>query len=245
ISTAVKFLQNPKVTASSSDKKYQFLLNKGLTDDEIKKAFSLASIVLPIDNKTGFTAVSIPSYNNNNNNSTNVDNNSVHNNNSVQIQPKWIYAVKDFINITAFIGTTLYCLHWAYKKFIEPLLFKSKKSPIKPVDKNEELLKDMKEMKKSMAKLEEKVDKITCNDMSDPSVPLLVQELKTDVASLKGLLLSRKQFPSAPPSIPSWQLDDTSNQNREKTTEDDAASGSSANNSDSSLEMIREQLLLI
>lgn len=108
------------------------------------------------------------------------------------------------------------------------------------MDKNEELLKDMKEMKKSMAKLEVKVDKLTCNDMSDPSVSLLVQELKNDLASLKGLLLSRKQFPSAPPSIPSWQLDDTSNQNREKTTEDDAASGSSANNSDSSLEMIRE-----
>lgn len=51
----------------------------------------------------------------------------------------------------------------------------------------------------------------------------------------------RKQFPSAPPSIPSWQLD-TSNQNQEKSTEreDDAGSGSSTNNSDSSLEMIRE-----
>lgn len=52
---------------------------------------------------------------------------------------------------------------------------------------------------------------------------------------------NRKQFPSAPASIPSWQLDAT-NVSQEKSTEreDDAGSGSSTNNSDSSLEMIRE-----
>lgn len=51
----------------------------------------------------------------------------------------------------------------------------------------------------------------------------------------------RKQFPSAPASIPSWQLE-ASSQSREKAAEreDDAGSGSSTNNSDSSLEMIRE-----
>ena len=54
--------------------------------------------------------------------------------------------------------------------------------------------------------------------------------------------LYRKQFPSAPPSIPAWQLDTSSQTHQGKTAEneDDAHSGSSTNNSDSSLEMIRE-----
>ncbi|KAK3547105.1 hypothetical protein QTP86_011766 [Hemibagrus guttatus] len=35
-----------------------------------------------------------------------------------------------------------------------------------------------------------------------------ISELKTEVASLKGLLLSRRQFPASPslPKIPSWQI---------------------------------------
>lgn len=55
------------------------------------------------------------------------------------------------------------------------------------------------------------------------------------------MFFNRKQFPSAPASIPSWQLE-ASTQGQEKNTEreDDAGSGSSTNNSDSSLEMIRE-----
>lgn len=62
-----------------------------------------------------------------------------------------------------------------------------------------------------------------------------------DPYCLNCLFLNRKQFPSAPASIPPWQLDAT-NQSQVKTTEreDDAGSGSSTNNSDSSLEMIRE-----
>ncbi|XP_057335999.1 peroxisomal membrane protein PEX14 [Microplitis mediator] len=231
INTAVKFLRNPQVSSSSSNKKYIFLKNKGLTDEEIKKSFELAAAALPVDNKNEFTAISIPSYNNNNNNY-------VSSNYLIQ-QPKWIYIIKEFFNVTAFIGTTFYCIYWCYKKFIEPFLFK-RKPPSKPDDSNEIILKDVKEMKESIANVEENVNKLTCNHTPDPTVPQLIQELKQDLASLKGLLLSRKQFPSAPPSIPTWQLDDASNQNREKTTEDDAASGSSANNSDSSLEMIRE-----
>lgn len=102
--------------------------------------------------------------------------------------------------------------------------------------------KNIEEMKESITKVEEGVNKLVCNHLPDPSIPHLVQELKQDLASLKGLLLSRKQFPSAPPSIPTWQLE-APHQSREKVVEreDDAASGSSTNNSDSSLEMIREE----
>lgn len=54
------------------------------------------------------------------------------------------------------------------------------------------------------------------------------------------LFLNRKQFPSAPASIPSWQLGTTTVQEKATEREDDAGSGSSTNNSDSSLEIVRD-----
>lgn len=130
-----------------------------------------------------------------------------------------------------------------FQKFIKPLIFGDCKNDSIVEDSHDNTLrKSVIEMKESIIKMEDHVNKLVCNNIPDQSISLLVQELKQDLASLKGLLLSRKQFPSAPPSIPSWQLE-TPSQSREKATdrEDDAASGSSTNNSDSSLEMIREE----
>lgn len=49
----------------------------------------------------------------------------------------------------------------------------------------------LKEVKDSISKVESDVHKLTQNQGFDPSIPQLVQELKQDLASLKGLLLSR------------------------------------------------------
>ncbi|XP_034936826.1 peroxisomal membrane protein PEX14 [Chelonus insularis] len=246
VNTAVKFLQNPKVSSSPYKQKQQFLLRKGLTNDEVKKAFELAAVTqFPVENQVEFSSVTIPPR---------VFQN--HTNYRSLTTNKYFYAIKEFFNLTAFIGTTLYCLYWFYKKFIEPFFFRRKKKDLSKdesitetnTDNETLILNSVKEMKDSITIVEENVKKLACNHyLPDPTIPHLVQELKQDLASLKGLLLSRKQFPNAPPSIPPWQLESatTSNnaQSREKTTdrEDDAASGSSStNNSDSSLEMIRE-----
>lgn len=93
------------MSSSPSKKKYIFLKNKGLTDEEIKKSFELATVALPIDNKNEFTSISIPSYNNNNN----------YVSSNYLTQPKWIYIIKEVFNVTAFIGTTFYCIYWCYK----------------------------------------------------------------------------------------------------------------------------------
>ena len=73
---------------------------------------------------------------------------------------------------------------------ISPLLFGHKKKdppkdPIKELDKNVQQVKD------SINQVKTDVQQLTQNQMIDPSVPQLVQELKQDLASLKSLLLSR------------------------------------------------------
>lgn len=122
-------------------------------------------------------------------------------------------------------------------------MFGKRKDSVKDtVEELEKTVKDsLKDVKESITKVESSVKRMSQHQTPDPTVQHLVQELKQDLASLKGLLLSRKQFPSAPPSIPPWQLE-ASAQSRDKAgeREDDAGSGSSTNNSDSSLEMIRE-----
>ncbi|XP_076754783.1 peroxisomal biogenesis factor 14 [Xylocopa sonorina] len=241
VKTAVEFLQNPKVQNSPVGRKQEFLRKKGLTEDEIKTAFKLASIDLTVDqnvhNSKDYTVVPIPPG-------------QIHP--YLQTHPYQISSfqrMKEFFNTTALIGATIYCVYWFYKKFIEPFLFGRKKKDsirdsVNELDKT--IQNSMKEVKQSISKVEGDVQKLTQNQSIDPMIPQLVQELKQDLASLKSLLLSRKQFPSAPASVPSisiptWQLDAAgTNQEKPSEREDDAGSGSSANNSDSSLEMIRE-----
>ncbi|XP_012282832.1 peroxisomal membrane protein PEX14 [Orussus abietinus] len=237
VNTAAKFLQNPKVLASPLKQKQEFLKRKGLTEEEIQRACELSSTNINYDHisrsQNEFTAISIPyaqrypPYH------------------GLQpVQPTFFQKVKEFLNATALIGATLYGIYWLYKRFIEPFLFGRKKRKTvedSVTDLDKTIQDSMKSMKDSISKVEDDVSKLTQSRSSDLTIPQLVQEVKQDLASLKAMLLSRKQFPSTPPTIPSWQLD-TSTRNQEKTTEreDDAGSGSSTNNSDSSLEMIRE-----
>ncbi|EZA56505.1 peroxisomal membrane protein PEX14 isoform X2 [Ooceraea biroi] len=239
VKTAAQFLQNPKVSLSPLAQKQEFLKRKGLTDEEIKTAFKLASIDAPsvpdrnaFHSPSSYTAIQMPQG-------------PLHPYHQMNVyQPTLLQKIRDFFNVTALIGVTAYCAYLFYKKFISPFLFgRKKKETIQ--DKVSELDKtvqdSMKEMREFVSKVERDVQKLTQHQALDPTIPQLVQELKQDLSSLKALLLSRKQFPSAPASIPPWQLEAT-NVRQEKATEreDDAGSGSSTNNSDSSLEMIRE-----
>ncbi|XP_011314791.1 peroxisomal membrane protein PEX14 isoform X2 [Fopius arisanus] len=223
----MKFLQNPKVSSSPLKQRQDFLRRKGLSEDEIRKACDLAGVAEVND----FTSVLIPQ-------------NYVYQGHDYQVmQPTLFHRIREYFNTAALIGATFYCIYWFYKKFIQPLLFGRKKDSIKDtVEDLDKTVKDsLREMKESISKVESSVKKMSQHQTPDATIPHLVQELKQDLASLKGLLLSRKQFPSAPLFIPPWQLE-ASTQSREKAAEreDDGGSGSSTNNSDSSLEMIRE-----
>lgn len=74
------------------------------------------------------------------------------------------------------------------QKFIEPLLFGHKKKDKKSInDSVSELDKtiqtSMKEVKESISKVEDDVQKLTQNPSIDPMIPQLVQELKQDRSS--------------------------------------------------------------
>lgn len=108
--TAVQFLQNPKVSSSPLMQKQEFLKRKGLTDEEIKTAFKLASIdsiadCNTIQGQNLYTAVQIPSRSIHPYHQTNV------------YQPTFLQKVKEFFNATALIGVTIYCAYWFYKVF--------------------------------------------------------------------------------------------------------------------------------
>lgn len=104
----MEFLQNPKVQNSPIGRKQEFLQRKGLTEEEIKRAFKLASIDITIDqnvnNSKDYTVIPIPQgymypcFQ--------------------QIYPCQItifQRIKEFFNATALIGVTIYCVYWFYK----------------------------------------------------------------------------------------------------------------------------------
>lgn len=112
VKTAVQFLQNPKVSSSPLTQKQEFLKRKGLTDEEIKTAFKLASVDIAdmniadrntLQNQNPYTAVQIPSG-------------SIYPYRQMNVyQPTFLWKIKEFFNATALIGVTLYCAYWFYK----------------------------------------------------------------------------------------------------------------------------------
>lgn len=250
ITTAIKFLNNPNVLRSAVGQKQAFLRSKGLTEDEIQVACERAGVfsrepvqqnhqtVISMDVGTAGTGPKA----------------------TYSVQPQsWFGKVKEVLNSVAVISGLMYGVYMFYKKFIEPLIFRSKKK--KPV---EDQISDLSRT------VEGKIDKLSVelikikDELSRvnqaQSAAKDLATFKTDLDSIKGLLLNRKQFaspnlPIVPPSIPAWQLQSQSQQESERTPNSEgepdkiddndtgSGSGSSENdvvlkNSDSSLEII-------
>lgn len=249
IGTAIKFLQNPNVQKSSLASQQAFLKRKGLTDEEVHIACERArAIGSPSHNGQLQTVlqhtaapVAPPSY--------------------MLPPPSHWSRFRDVVNTIAVIGGITYGLYLLYKKFVEPFLFgiKEKQKTI------EDLISELNE---GIRKVHTDLERISDQQQQQPeqssSASKQIQELKAEIATVKGLLLSRHQFPAAatsnplvPPSIPAWQLSSspqvTDGDEGEQGQKGDgdievctSGSGSSENEvvtntgSDSSLEMIRE-----
>ena len=107
VDTAVKFLQNPKVSSSPLKTKQDFLRRKGLTEDEIKKACELSATpmtdhnVLPVSNEH----ISIP-----------IPQGQIYPYYQQQVfRPTIFTRIKEFFNAAALVGATVYCVYWFYK----------------------------------------------------------------------------------------------------------------------------------
>merc|ERR1712236_11119 len=203
VRTAVKFLENNKVQSSTEQMKREFLTKKGLTEAEIELAFSKVRQVVPMK--------------------------------QVQVQHQPIQSqlplvvsdtalstkLRDILNILLLIGGVSYSARYLWKRYISPWLF----GPAKPVKTPHEMvlettqavLRTVEQLQKSVESLQTSLDNHSSKleHMSQrqvkPEETGSMQELKSEIQSVKGLLLSSRSFPQnppiSPPTIPAWQLD--------------------------------------
>ncbi|XP_034552124.1 peroxisomal membrane protein PEX14 isoform X2 [Notolabrus celidotus] len=214
ITTAVKFLQNPKVQQSPLATRKAFLKKKGLTDVEVELAILRSGSteeVLPL-NPAGPL---LPLH-------------------ATQLVPAPQspagYRWRDYGALTIIMVGIAFGFHQLYKKYILPLIMGSRedKKHLQRMESNiaamsgtltqtvsqlQQTLVSVQELLvQQQQKIQELSQELSAAEASSSTSRILdnqtVGELKAEIVSLKGLLLSRKQFPSTPsvPKIPSWQI---------------------------------------
>lgn len=214
ITTAVKFLQNPKVRQSPLATRKAFLKKKGLTDAEVDLALQrsgsteevlpLSPVGPPYPVQAAHLVPGPPS-------------------------PRG-YRWRDYGALTVIMVGIAFGFHQLYKKYILPLIMGSRedKKHLQRMENNiaamsGTLTQTVSQLQQTLAsvqelliqqqqKIQELSQELSTAEASSATNRILdsqtVGELKAEIVSLKGLLLSRKQFPSTPtiPKIPSWQI---------------------------------------
>uniref|UniRef100_A0A3Q3GBX0 Peroxisomal membrane protein PEX14 n=1 Tax=Labrus bergylta TaxID=56723 RepID=A0A3Q3GBX0_9LABR len=197
ITTAVKFLQNPKVQQSPLATRKAFLKKKGLTDVEVELAILRSGSTEEV---LALSPIGPP-----------------HPLHATQLvlQPKVSpagYRWRDYGALTIIMVGLAFGFHQLYKKYILPLIMGSRedKKHLQRMESNiaamsGTLTQTVTQLQQTLASVQELLASSSTNRVLDNQS---VGELKAEIGSLKGLLLSRKQFPSTPavPKIPSWQI---------------------------------------
>ncbi|GFS80807.1 peroxisomal membrane protein PEX14 [Trichonephila clavipes] len=184
----------------------------GLTDSEIAEAFEKVKSdpsfnTYPNRNDQLETAYSLPQY---------------------QKALSFWSRLNTFSSSFIIIAVALYGLHYFYKLYIEPWLFGTKP----PKSKAAILETQIKELNASISQLKDAVVMLegTVNSqmqlinrvfLADNSaympIPMAISDVKSEISSVKSLLINRHQFPAIPkvctPSIPLWQLRDSESEN--------------------------------
>lgn len=198
VSTAVKFLLNSRVQGSSLELKRGFLRKKGLSEEEIDQAFTLANVPsIPVNNQVQHPALLPVQYH----------------------TSSFGTKIRDFMNIILLIGGFSYSFRYLWKKYVSPWLFghtKKKLSPSEQVlEMSKAVLASVEKLQKAVTSLQQSLDSHTerLEQVSQKdSGEVQLQGLKSEIQSVKGILLSSRSFPSNPPvsspTIPSWQLED-------------------------------------
>ncbi|ODM95912.1 Peroxisomal membrane protein PEX14 [Orchesella cincta] len=210
VTTAVKFLQNPRVRPTTLAQKQAFLRKKGLSDLEIETACEQAGLQGGDLNNNIMSSKSsiaqlIPTVNNYHQSRTSL----------------WIKA-KDVANMVALISIGSYSLYSLWKSYIAPRIFGTR---TRHDQKYEQLLTSIMQLNESVCELKQLIKESHLQGLQTAkahSRSFEIQELKSELVAIKSLLLSRSQF-SSPPAIPSWQLvdaneGDNSNENSDEST---------------------------
>ncbi|XP_076266355.1 peroxisomal biogenesis factor 14 isoform X1 [Rhynchophorus ferrugineus] len=245
VNTAIKFLQNPKVINSPLAQKQQFLQRRGLTEEEIRIACERSGAynhheqyLSKFPQNPYATNVAYRGY--------------------IPHQVTLFDRIRNITQNIALFSIVAYIVQKFFRKYIAPFLFGRKKKSVEDkIDKLEENVeKSISDIRSSIGDVKSELDKICYT--SENEVVSQIKELQSEVATVKGLLLTRKQFPSVanspvvPPSIPAWQMSSVhqqheqegdSEENKEELLEIASGSGSSEHEhgmktSESSLEII-------
>ncbi len=229
VTTAVSFLLNPRVINSPLTQKRTFLLKKGLSLEEIDLAIDRA------------TRSSQPFIQNNDNNRSIIPLPL-----SPPSSPSFFIRSTNFMTSVALFGGFLYGAYVFYKKYIEPLLFEDKEPKKHPFVTIQEQLN---QLSNAMTLLQTNISAIESNIKKQIEAELqlikspqdvTIHELKTELSSIKALLLNRRQFAATPiPSIPLWQMDsnkDSVNKNNKNNIDSNEQMNGSVSNSDLSEE---------
>ncbi|XP_037684476.1 peroxisomal membrane protein PEX14 isoform X3 [Choloepus didactylus] len=212
IATAVKFLQNSRVRQSPLATRRAFLKKKGLTDEEIDLAFQQSGTAADEPSTLGPATQVVP------------------------VQPPHLSAQpyssrwRDYGALAIIMAGVAFGFHQLYKKYLLPLIMGGREDR-KQLERMEASLSELSgsvaqtvtQLQTTLASVQElliqqqqKVQEL-CHELATTKATTStnwilesqnISELKSEINSLKGLLLNRRQFPPSPsaPKIPSWQI---------------------------------------
>ncbi|CAH2048367.1 unnamed protein product, partial [Iphiclides podalirius] len=103
-------------------------------------------------------------------------------------------------------GGFVYGCYWFYKNCVRHLIFVEEPKRKSTADCVDELRRSLDVLNASVSSLRAEIQ----SSSSQSALRFQLDNLKTDIASVKGILLNRNQFPALkgrtePPSIPAWQ----------------------------------------
>lgn len=221
LSTAVSFLLNPRVKGNSEDQKRMFLIRKGLAPHEIDLAIDYANRGMAFPSRAvdcGTDALNpvrglphlppplSPIYRH-----------------EIQYQYPGTFAMtRALVPSFILVSGLFYGFYLLYRRF-QHLLFgevEKKKHPLVQVQESlQQLTVICESLNRSIHELEDNIVSKVKKEMESltrpsPQEVAAVSEIKKELASVKALLLGRKQFPESPSltqaSIPAWQMTDQS-----------------------------------
>ena len=235
MATAVTFLSNPRVQQNSEEKKRQFLMSKGLTAHEIDVAIEYAKRGIPFFTHTNNASLD-PIY-------------QFHEKNGIPMVNIPPVMRHEFLYQNSSVGTMAlsralvpsllitygicYGIYWMYNRFLKQLFVgreeegaEKAKHPLVQVQESiQQLMMLSESLNNGLQQLEDNIVfrlKKEMESLYRPTVQEVtasVTEIRKEVASVKALLLGRKQFPDSPAptsgnmlpaKIPDWQLTDDS-----------------------------------
>merc|ERR1712055_983035 len=196
VATAVRFLENDRVRASTDDMKRKFLLKKGLNEGEIREAFARVqpavqqtapqqAVPAPLQVGGGHPAIAVS-------------------------QNSFSSRIRDLLNLLLLIGGASYGLRYLWKTYIAPWLF----GPAKPVpnpqaavvETCQAVLGGVQQLQQAITSLQtsigsqaEKLERaVEYRQGRQENTTGDIGELKAEIQSVKGLLLRVARSPSSP-----------------------------------------------